>query len=51
VAFLVGTFDLPDCHSRPIWTEPLVVAMAERHQLAGRSGVMNRTGFAGGFNS
>nr|WP_237356698.1 LysR family transcriptional regulator substrate-binding protein [Xanthobacter sp. YC-JY1] len=24
LAFLVGTFDLPDCHSRPIWTEPLV---------------------------
>lgn len=39
VAFLVGTFDLPDCHSRPIWTEPLVVAMAEGHRLAERSGV------------
>jgi DNA-binding transcriptional LysR family regulator len=24
VAFLVGTFALPECHSRPIWTEPLV---------------------------
>lgn len=39
VAFLVGTFDLPDCHSRRIWTEPLVVAMAESHRLAQRSGV------------
>jgi DNA-binding transcriptional LysR family regulator len=39
VAFLVGTFDLPDCHSRPIWTEPLVVAIAEGHRLAERSGV------------
>lgn len=39
VAFLVGTFDLPDCHSRPIWTEPLVVAMSEGHRLAERSGV------------
>lgn len=37
VAFLVGTFDLPDCHSRPIWTEPLMVAMAEGHWLAERS--------------
>lgn len=27
VAFLVGAFDLPDCHSRPIWTEPLVAAL------------------------
>lgn len=39
VAFLVGTFDLPDCHSRPIWTETLVVAMMEGHRLAERSGV------------
>lgn len=39
VAFLVGTFDLPDCHSRPIWTKPLVVAMAEGHPLAEQSSV------------
>jgi len=39
VAFLVGTFDLPDCHSRPVWTEPLVVAMTESHRLAEQSGV------------
>lgn len=39
VAFLVGTFELPDCHSRPIWTEPLVVALPSKHRLAGRAGV------------
>jgi len=39
VAFLVGTFELPDCHSRPIWTEPLVVALPSNHRLAGRAGV------------
>lgn len=39
VAFLVGTFDLPDCHSRPIWTEPLVAALPANHNLADRSGV------------
>jgi len=39
VAFVVGTFDLPDCHSRPIWTEPLVVAMSANHPLADQPGV------------
>ncbi len=39
VAFIVGMFDLPDCHSRPIWTEPLVVAMPVNHRLADQSGV------------
>lgn len=39
VGFLVGTFDLPECHSRPIWTEPLTVAMAEGHRLAERNAV------------
>jgi len=39
VAFLVGTFDLPNCHSRPIWTEPLVVALPSNHRLAGQSGI------------
>ncbi len=34
VAFLVGVFDLPDCLSRPIWTEPLVVALPANHRLA-----------------
>lgn len=39
VAFLIGTVDLPDCHSRPMWKEALVVAMAEDHPLSERSGV------------
>ena len=39
VAFLVGMFDLPDCHSRPIWTEPLVAALPSNHRLAEQSGV------------
>ncbi|MEO3434608.1 LysR family transcriptional regulator [Inquilinus sp. CAU 1745] len=34
VAFVAGTPELPDCHSRPIWTEPLVAVLPERHQLA-----------------
>ncbi len=39
VAFLVGTFDLPDYHSRPIWTEPLVAALPANHLLAEEPGV------------
>ncbi|MFK0209516.1 LysR family transcriptional regulator [Agrobacterium sp. NPDC090283] len=39
VAFLVGRFDLPDCHSRPIWTEPLVAALSSNHRLAAQQGV------------
>ncbi|MFK0209489.1 LysR family transcriptional regulator [Agrobacterium sp. NPDC090283] len=39
VAFVVGVFDLPDCHSKSIWTEPLVVAISACHQLADQSGV------------
>lgn len=34
VAFLVGRFDLPDCHSRPIWTESLVAALPANHRFA-----------------
>lgn len=39
VAFLVGKFDLPDCHSRPIWTESLVAALPTNHRLTEQSGV------------
>ncbi len=39
VAFVVGTFDLPDFHSRSIWTEPLMVAIPANHRLADQSGV------------
>ena len=34
IAFVVGTPDLPDCRSRRVWTEPLVVALSDRHPLA-----------------
>ncbi|KFL26576.1 LysR family transcriptional regulator [Devosia sp. 17-2-E-8] len=39
VAFVVGTPELPDCHSRPIWTEPLVAVLPEGHRLAGQSAI------------
>lgn len=39
VAFVVGAFELPDCHSRPIWTEPLMVALPVDHRLADQPGV------------
>lgn len=39
VAFVAGTPGLPDCHSRPIWTEPLVAALPDRHHLAGQSSI------------
>jgi DNA-binding transcriptional LysR family regulator len=39
VAFVVGTPELPDCHSRPIWTEPLLVALPASHPLAKLAGV------------
>lgn len=34
IVFMAGTPELPDCHSRRIWTEPLVAALPERHPLA-----------------
>ncbi len=39
VAFVAGRPELPDCHSRPIWTEPLVAVLPEGHPLAGQSAV------------
>lgn len=39
IAFVVGTPDLPDCRSRRIWTEPLIVALSDRHPLAGQEHV------------
>ncbi|WP_105383645.1 LysR family transcriptional regulator [Neorhizobium alkalisoli] len=39
VVFVVGTPDLPDCHSRPIWTEPLLAVLPEQHPLAAQSSV------------
>lgn len=37
LAFLVGTFNLPDFHSRPIWTEELIAAVPAHHFLAEQS--------------
>lgn len=37
VAFVIGKPELPDCHTRPIWTEPLVAALPDGHRLAGHS--------------
>lgn len=39
VAFLVGRFNLPDCHSRPLWTESLIAALPSNHRLAEQPGV------------
>lgn len=39
IVFAVGTPELPDCHSRRIWTESLVVALPARHRLAGQAAV------------
>jgi DNA-binding transcriptional LysR family regulator len=30
---------VPDCHTRPIWTEPLVAVLPERHRLAGQPAI------------
>lgn len=34
VVFVAGTPELPDSHSRRIWTEPLLAVLPERHPLA-----------------
>ena len=34
VAFVVGAVNAPDCHSRLLWSEPLVIALPEDHSLA-----------------
>ena len=39
VAFVAGSPKLPDCHTRPIWSEPLVAVLPERHRLAGQPAV------------
>lgn len=39
IVFVAGTPEMPDCHSRPIWTEPLMAALPERNPLAGQSAV------------
>lgn len=37
VVFVAGSPELPDCHTRPIWTEPLVAVLPDGHRLAGHS--------------
>lgn len=37
IVFLAGTPELPDCHSRPIWTEPLMAVLPDLHPLTGQS--------------
>ncbi|WP_324695214.1 LysR family transcriptional regulator [Novosphingobium sp. RL4] len=39
VAFVLGAPDIPDCHSKPIWTEQLMIALPATHPLADREGV------------
>ena len=40
VAFVVGVPPAGECHSKPLWTEALLVALPERHLLAGAESVM-----------
>lgn len=39
LTFVAGTPDIPDCHSRPMWSEPLMAALPTNHALAGQEGV------------
>ncbi|WP_094742823.1 LysR substrate-binding domain-containing protein [Pseudomonas aeruginosa] len=41
VVFVAGTPELPDCHSRHIWTEPLLAVLPERHPFAERVGPLH----------
>lgn len=40
VAFVANSSDIPDCHSKPIWTEQLVAAAPSNHPLANRAVVV-----------
>lgn len=39
IVFVAGSPELPDYHSRRIWTEPLVAVLPDHHPLAGQSAV------------
>lgn len=39
VVFVAGAPEIPDCHCRQIWTEPLVAALPDGHPLADQSTV------------
>ena len=38
-AFVAGPLNVPDCHSRLLWCEPIVVALPLDHTLAGRDAI------------
>src|SRR5690606_2984351 len=39
VGFVAGKLELPDCHTRMIWTEPLMAVLPDQHRLAGQTSV------------
>lgn len=39
IVFVAGAPELPDCHSRRVWTEPLVAVLPDRHPLADHAAV------------
>lgn len=39
VAFVVGALNAPDCHSRLLWCEPMIIALPADHSLAEREAV------------
>ncbi|MDO5643342.1 MAG: LysR family substrate-binding domain-containing protein [Paracoccus sp. (in: a-proteobacteria)] len=39
IVFVAGAPELPDCHSRRIWSEPLLAVLPERHPLAGQPAI------------
>ncbi len=39
VAFVAGTPELPDYHTRPIWSEPLIAVLPDSHRLARESAI------------
>ncbi|WAC61280.1 LysR family transcriptional regulator [Brevundimonas sp. SL130] len=40
IAFVMGTTDLPDCHSRILWSEAFVIALPIQHPLTARDHIL-----------
>jgi len=40
IAFVAGAVNAPDCHSRLLWCEPIVVALPLDHPLMGRNAIV-----------
>lgn len=40
VAFVVGAVQAPDCHTRQLWSEPMVIALQADHRLADRQSLI-----------